>query len=117
MEKKLKNTYRKLMDLQMLRQQHYYICEIPLSQQIFPHLLKFYIYDQDKEESFQNHKDGSTYNRMIKNWLKYTFFRRSNSTKFTELKIYMVDRECYWNIGFLSLIHDPRPKWESVQEE
>ena len=45
---------RKLMDLQTLKQEHYFSNETPLSWQIFLLQLKYFMDDQHKEQSFQD---------------------------------------------------------------
>ena len=42
------------MGLQMLKQEHYFSYETPLSQQIFLLQLKYFMDDQHKEQSFQD---------------------------------------------------------------
>ena len=55
---------RKLMDLQMLKQEHYFSYETPLSWQIFLLQLKYFMDDQHKEQSFQDPQNQSTYIRL-----------------------------------------------------
>ena len=72
---------RKLMDLQMLKQEHYFSYETPLSQQIFLLLLKFFMDDQHKEQSFQDPQNWSTYVRFGRDSLKYRTHRRNSLTE------------------------------------
>ena len=61
MVKKIKNAYKT--DLPILRQDHYFNYETHLSQQIFLLQLKYYMDDQQKEQSSQDPQNGSTYDR------------------------------------------------------
>ena len=79
---------RKLMDLQMLKQEHYFSYETPLSWQIFLLPLKFFMDNQHKEQSFQDPQSRSTYIRFGRDSLKYRTHRRSSSTEHTEQRIY-----------------------------
>ena len=126
---------RKLMDLPMLKLEHYFSYKTPLSQQIFLLQLKYFMDDQHKEQSFQDPQNTSTYIRFGRDSSKFKTHRRNSLTGHTEQRIYecsrwirttvlfqqtrdrpsdMADRNCNWNLGLWSFIHDPRPQWQSL---
>ena len=79
---------RKLMDLPMLKQEHYFSYKTHLSWQIFLLQLKYFMDDQHKEQSFQDPQNRSTYIRFGKNSLKYKTHRGHSLTEHTEQRIY-----------------------------
>ena len=83
---------KKLMDLPMLKQEHYFSYETHLSWQVFLLQLKYFMDDQHKEQSFQDPQKGSTYNRFITDSLKFKTLRRNSSTEHTEQRIYECSR-------------------------
>ena len=131
---------RKLMDLPMVKQEHYFSYETPLSQQIFLLQPKYFMDDQHKEQSFWDPESRSTYVRFMAETHWNTKQTERNSFNWAHrakdlwvLKVNKqvqffpnkqgtgpptwLDRNCNWNLGLWPLIHDPRPQWQSLQEK
>ena len=83
---------RKLMDLPMLRLEHYFSYMIHLSQQIFHPQQKFYMDVLHKEQFFQDHPNMSIYPRFSRNSSNFRKNRKKTLTKPTELRIYTFSR-------------------------
>ena len=86
--RKARMPTRKLMDLWMLKQEHYFSHETSLSQQMFLLQPKYFMNDSHKEQSFQDPQNWSTYIRFSRDSLKYRTHRRNSLTKPMEQRIY-----------------------------
>ena len=83
---------RKLMDLPMLKLEHYFSYVTHPSWQIFHPKQRFYMDILHKEQFFQDHQNVSIYPRFSKNSSNFKKNRRKTSTKLTEPKIYVSSR-------------------------
>ena len=83
---------RKQMDLPMLLLEYYCSYETHPSWQIYPLQLRYYMEDQHKDQSFQDHWNGSTYNRSSRNWSKFRTNRKNGLAGHTEQKTYKCSR-------------------------